>query len=173
MKHLVTPISQEAVKDLQVGDIITISGWIYTGRDAVLPKLVECVKNQSLTKLNIDLEGAVMFHTAVSPAGVGPTSSNKKEIEESIVPLSEAGLKIHLGKGEISQATIDGISKNNAIFAVIPPTTALFTDQTKKVELVGWPELGMEALHRIYIDKFQAIVACAHGKSIYSKSITK
>jgi fumarate hydratase subunit beta len=169
MKYLKTPLSEEVIADLEVGDVVSISGWIYTGRDAVLPKVQECIANGTLAEHNIDLKGAVMFHTAVSPAGVGPTSSNKKEIESSFKPLSEAGLKMHLGKGAISKPTIKALNDNNSVFAVIPPTTALFEDQTKERTLVGWPELGMEALHRIKVDGYQAIIAAAHGKSIYDK----
>ena len=169
MKYLTTPLSEEVIADLEVGDVVSISGWIYTGRDAVLPIVLECIINGNLAEHNIKLNGAVMFHTAVSPAGVGPTSSNKKEIEDSFEPLSKAGLKMHLGKGEISKSTIDILNVYNAVFAVIPPTTALFEDQTKEREIIGWPELGMEALHRIYVDDYQAIIAAAHGKSIYEK----
>lgn len=167
MKYLNTPLSDEVITDLKVGDLISISGWIYTGRDAVLPKIQECINNGDLARHNIDLKGAVMFHTAVSPAGVGPTSSNKNEIEASFEPLSKAGLKLHLGKGEISKSTIKALDKYNAVFAVIPPTSALFEEQTKEREIVGWPELGMEALHRIYVDGYQAVITVAHGKSIY------
>lgn len=169
MKKLTTPFTEEDIANLQVGDVVSISGWIYTGRDAVLPKVQECIEKGTLEDHHIYLRGAVMFHTAVSPAGVGPTSSNKKEIEASFEPLSKAGLKMHLGKGAISKPTIQALKENNAVFAVIPPTTALFEDQTTERELVGWPEFGMEALHRIKVDGYQAIIAAAHGKSIYDK----
>ena len=76
---------------------------------------------------------------------------------------------MHLGKGAISKPTIKALNDNNSVFAVIPPTTALFEDQTKERTLVGWPELGMEALHRIKVDGYQAIIAAAHGNSIYDK----
>lgn len=169
MKHLTTPLSEEAIASLEAGDVVTISGWIYTGRDAVLPKVEQCIKDNSLNEHHIDLKGAVIFHTAVSPAGVGPTSSNKKEIEASFGPLSKAGVKMHLGKGQISKETIELLRDNNSVFAVIPPTTALFEDQTKERVLVGWPELGMEALHKIRVEGYQAIIAAAKGKSIYDK----
>lgn len=169
IKEIKTPINPAVIDNLQVGDVISISGWIFTGRDAVLPKVEQAIIDGSLKSSGIEIEGGVVFHTAVSPAGVGPTSSNKKEIEESFAPLSKAGIRLFLGKGEISKPTIDAIDHNGAVFAVIPPTTALFEDQTKEKEVIGWPELGMEALHRIYVDKYQAIIAVAHGNSIYNK----
>lgn len=169
IKEIKTPIDPAIIQSLNVGDVISVSGWIFTGRDAVLPKLEQSIIDGSISAKGIDLEGGVIFHTAVSPAGVGPTSSNKKEIEESFAPLSEAGIKLFLGKGAISKPTIDAISSNGAVFAVIPPTTALFEDQTKERKVIGWPELGMEALHAIYVDGYQAILAAAHGKSIYNR----
>ncbi len=166
MKYLETPLSEEIISTLEVGDIVSISGWIYCGRDAVLPKIIEEAQEGTLDK-RIDLKGGVIFHTAVSPAGVGPTSSNKKEIEESFGPLAELGIKLFLGKGAISQETIDKINKENAVFAVIPPTTALFEDQTFERELMSHPELGMEAFYRIRVQNYQAIIAAAKGRSIY------
>ena len=81
MIELTTPLSEEIVSGLQVGDTVEISGYILCGRDAVLPKILEMIENDTIEDLGIDLCGQVVFHTAVSPAGVGPTSSNKLEIE--------------------------------------------------------------------------------------------
>ena len=169
MNHIVieTPCPEELIATLHVGDVISISGYIYTGRDAVLPKIVKAIDEGKLPELGIDLQGSVIFHTAVSPAGVGPTSSNKLEIESSFEPLSKAGVKIHLGKGAISPATVQALKENNAVFAVIPPVTALLESQTLEREVVAFPELGMEAFHRIRVENYQAIIAAAHGESIY------
>ena len=164
---ITTPVPEDIIKRLRVGDIISISGYIYTGRDAVLPKIVRAAAEGTLPELGIDLQGSVIFHTAVSPAGVGPTSSNKLEIESSFAPLSKAGVKIHLGKGAISPATVQALKENNAVFAVIPPVTALLESQTMEREVVAFPELGMEAFHRIRVENYQAIIAAAHGESIY------
>lgn len=164
---LTTPLSEEAIAKLEVGDVVSISGYIYTGRDAVLPKIVKAAEEGTLGDLGIDLQGAVIFHTAVSPAGVGPTSSNKVEIEASFEPLSKHGVKMHLGKGAISKETVQKLARNNAVFAVIPPVTALLESQTLEREVVAFPELGMEALHRIKVENYQAIIGAAKGKSIY------
>ena len=167
MIYLTTPIQEADIARLQVGDVISISGYIYTGRDAVLPKIVKLIEENKLEEYGIDLQGSIIFHTAVSPAGVGPTSSNKLEIESSFPVLSKAGVKLHLGKGAISPNTIQSLDENNAVFAVIPPVTALLESLTTEREVVAFPELGMEALHRIKVENYQAIIAAAHGKSIY------
>jgi len=167
MIELTTPFSEEEIAKLKVGDVVSISGYIYTGRDAVLPKIVKHAEEGTLSEVGVDLRGQVIFHTAVSPAGVGPTSSNKLEIESSFEPLSRHGIKMHLGKGAIKPETVKALAENNAVFAVIPPVTALLESQTEEREVVCYPELGMEALHRIKVNKYQVIIAAAHGESIY------
>ena len=167
MIYLKTPIQETDINQLQVGDVISITGYIYTGRDAVLPKIVKLIEQGKLEEYGIDLNGSIIFHTAVSPAGVGPTSSNKLEIESSFPVLSKAGVKLHLGKGALSFHTIQSLDENNSVFAVIPPVTALLESLTTEREVIAFPELGMEALHRIKVNNYQAIIAAAHGKSIY------
>lgn len=167
MIDISTPIGEETAAGLQVGDMITISGYILCGRDAVLPKILRMLENGTISELGVNLQGQVMFHTAVSPAGVGPTSSNKLEIESSIAPLSAAGIKLHLGKGELHKKTVEALNKYNAVYAVIPPVTALLGAKTTEYRVVAFPELGMEALHMIKADKYPAIIGAAHGRSIY------
>ena len=169
MIELVTPISEEAVASLQVGDTVTISGYVLCGRDAVLPRVLKMIEDGTFDSLGVNLRGQVLFHTAVSPAGVGPTSSNKPEIESSIVPLSAAGIKLHLGKGELHPETIAALDRCNSVYAVIPPVTALLGAKTSESRVVAFPELGMEALHLIKVDKYPAIIGAANGKSIYTR----
>ena len=153
---------------MKVGDVVSISGYIYCGRDAVLPRICKELISGEWERRGIDLRGGVIFHTAVSPAGVGPTSSNKLEIEGSFETLSRVGgIKMHLGKGAIKPGTVKALEENNAVFAIIPPVTALLESQTLERECVAWPELGMEALYRIKVSGYQAIIAAAKGKSIY------
>lgn len=169
MKIIKTPIREEDVNDLSVGDMVLIRGEIYCGRDAVLPRVLKLAEEDRLAEAGIDLRGAVIFHTAVSPAGVGPTSSNKLEIESSIEPLSRLGVKLHLGKGALHRETVEALDRYHSVYAVIPPVTALLGDKTKQTRLVAFPELGMEALYQLEADGFPAIIAAIHGRSIYDE----
>ena len=167
MIELTTPFSEDAIRRLKVGDVVSITGDIFCGRDAVLPRICKELEAGTWNRRGIDLLGGVIFHTAVSPAGVGPTSSNKLEIEGSFETLSKHGIKMHLGKGAIKSLTVKALEENNSVFAIIPPVTALLESQTLDRECVAWPELGMEALYRIKVNGYQAIIAAAKGGSIY------
>ena len=123
MFKLTTPFSEEAIAQLQVGDVVDISGYIFCGRDAVLPRICKEIEEGTWEQRGIDLQGGVIFHTAVSPAGVGPTSSNKLEIESSFETLSKAGVRMHLGKGAIKAETVRMLEEKCAVFAIIPPVT--------------------------------------------------
>lgn len=163
--NIITPITKETVDSLVVGDIVTISGNIFCGRDAVLPRIIELLDRG---EINQDIfKGSVVFHTAISPAGVGPTSSNKLDIENSIKTLSKYGVKMHLGKGKLHKNTINELEKYNSLYAIIPPVTALLTSEIIEQEVIAFPELGMEAFYRIKIKQYSAVIAAAHGRSIY------
>lgn len=167
MKVLNTPISEEIAQDLHVGDQVLISGYIYCGRDAVLPKICDLITSGEIVNTDIHLQGSVIFHTAVSPAGVGPTTSGKVEIEGSFEALSKAGVKLHLGKGAIKEETVRMLDEQNAVYAIIPPVTALLGNNTLEQRLVAFPELGMEAFYELKVKDYPAIIAAAHNHSIY------
>lgn len=168
MIELLSPLCETVIGQLNISDVVSISGNIFCGRDAVLPRICKELKAGIWDRRGIDLHGGVIFHTAVSPAGVGPTSSNKLEIEGSFETLSKlGGIKMHLGKGAINPETVKMLAENNAVFAIIPPVTALLESQTLERECVAWPELGIEALYRIKVKNYQAIIAAAKGESIY------
>lgn len=161
MIELTTPITDSQIERLKIGDKIAISGEILTGRDAALPQLVELLKKEDM-----DLEGSVILHTAVSDAGIAPTTSNKEEILSSIEPLSKAGVKIHLGKGSISA---DTIKEENSIYAITPPVAALLTSKVLKKECFLFENEGIEAMFKLTVDKIPAIVAIANKKSIFER----
>ncbi|NLB10077.1 MAG: fumarate hydratase [Clostridiaceae bacterium] len=171
-KILHTPLAENAVKDLNVGEKIVLSGKIYCGRDAVLPQICRLIELDKLADYGIDLKGSVIFLSAVSLAGLGPTSSNKTEIEESMPLLAEAGVKLHLGKGAISKKTIFCLSKYNSVFAVVPPITAFLTKNTVTQKVVAFSELGMEAFFELEGKDYPAIIAAAHNGSIYEKDLS-
>ena len=166
-KTITAPFTDEVLKELKVGDIVNVSGIIYAGRDAVLPKIVDMIEKDTLKDTDINLQGSVIFHTAVSPAGVGPTSSNKLEIEGTMPELTKAGIRMHLGKGALKKETVEMFKEYNAVYAVIAPVTALLNSKVKAQRCVAHPELGMEAFYELQVEEFPCIIAAAHGESMF------
>jgi len=162
-----TPITEQEIQRLKIGDKIEISGVIYCGRDAVLPKIVRLIERDALDTININLRGTVIFHTAVSLAGIGPTTSNKVEIEGSIPTLSKAGVKIHLGKGSLSEKTVEILKKHNSVFAITPPVSALFSDKIVSQRVAAFKGEGMEAFYELEVKEIPAIIAIAKGESVF------
>ena len=166
-RTITAPFTEEVLASLKVGDIVNVSGKIFAGRDAVLPKIVDMLHEGTLAENGIDLQGGVIFHTAVSPAGVGPTSSNKLEIEGTMPELTAAGIRMHLGKGALKKETVEMFAKYNAVFAVIAPVTALLNSKVKSKKCLAHPELGMEAFYELEVEEFPCIIAAAHGESMF------
>lgn len=167
MKIIKTPISDEDIADLKVGDKILLSGKMYCGRDAVLPKLVKVIDDGKEDQFSFDFNGMAIMHTAVSDAGIAPTTSNKPEIESSIAPLSKAGVKFHIGKGSLSEETIDCLNEFNSVFIITPPVAALLTNLVKSKKCVAYENEGMEAFYELEVENIPGLVAVAHGESIF------
>lgn len=166
-KTLFFPVNQSEIENLNIGDCVLISGTIFCGRDAVLPKIAEMIKTGMINDAPFDLKGGLIFHTAVSKAGIGPTSSNKLEIESTMGILSSAGIAMHLGKGKLSNETVRILQENNAVYAIIPPVTAILNKGMKSKKIAAFEELGMEALYELEVENYPAIIAIANGESIY------
>lgn len=163
MKEIMTPVSGDVIDSLEVGEQVSISGTIYTGRDAALPQLMELIEKGEVP---FDLEGSVIMHTAYSEAGIAPTTSSKEEIESTIPFLSENGVRIHIGKGKLGDETVDALDENNSVFVITPPVAALLTSKVveKKCVLFEWE--GMEAMYELKVENIPGIVAVSGGKQI-------
>ncbi|MBE6502130.1 MAG: fumarate hydratase [Methanobrevibacter thaueri] len=163
MRKLTTPITDEDIAGLKVGDKISISGTIYTGRDAALPQLVELIERDEVP---FNLEGSVIMHTAFSDAGIAPTTSSKVEIESTIGPLSKAGVKIHIGKGMLSDETAEALDRDNSVFVITPPVAALLTNKVLEKKCVLFENEGMEAMYELKVKDIPGIVAIQDKKRI-------
>lgn len=163
MKRLTTPVSDEQINELNVGDQVSISGTIYTGRDAALPQLMELVKKGDVP---FDMNGMTIMHTAFSDAGIAPTTSSKVEIESTIPFLSENGVKIHIGKGMLSDETTNALNENNSIFVITPPVAALLTSKVLEKKCVLFENEGMEAMFELKVKDIPGIVAIHKGEKI-------
>ena len=151
MTDLTTPITEEDIANLNVGEQINISGTIYTGRDAALPQLVELIEKDEVP---FDLKGSVIMHTS------------KVEIESTIGPLSAAGVRIHIGKGMLSDETVEALDKNKSIFVITPPVAALLTNKVLEKKCILFENEGMEAMYELKVEDIPGIVAIHDKKRI-------
>ncbi|MFH0846632.1 MAG: Fe-S-containing hydro-lyase [Chloroflexota bacterium] len=161
--HIKSPVAQEVIKKLQSGDRILISGVIYVARDAAHKRMVEALEQRE--KLPFDIKGQTVFYMGPSPArpgrvigAAGPTTSSRMD---TFTPrLIAAGLRVMIGKGERTKEVKDAIKEYSAIYLVaVGGAGALLGKTVGKSELVAYPDLGAEAILRLKVQDFPAIVA--------------
>jgi len=158
---------------LKVGDFIKIDGIIYTARDAAHKKIFELIKKNK--KLPFDLSGNLIYYIGPSPAppgkiigSAGPTTSSRMDI---FTPeFYKMGLKATMGKGGRSREIIDTCKKYKSIYLITFGGCGAYLSQfIKKVELIAFEELGAEAIYKMEVKNFPAIV----GIDIYGNYIYK
>ncbi|TCO70025.1 Fe-S-containing hydro-lyase [Marinisporobacter balticus] len=171
-KRMSTPLTQEKVKDLKAGDTVLITGTIYTGRDAAHKRLIDTLNKGE--ELPFDAKDAIIYYVGPSPAkpgkpigSAGPTTSYR--MDDLTVPLLEKGLTGMIGKGVRNQTVIDGMKKNNAIyFAAIGGAAALIADSIKEAEIIAYEDLGPEAVRKLTVEDFPAVVVIdSEGNNLY------
>ncbi|GAB6180781.1 Fe-S-containing hydro-lyase [Desulfotomaculum defluvii] len=159
---LTTPLSDEAVRALRIGQQVLISGVIYTGRDAAHKRLVELLDQGK--ELPIDLKGQIIYYVGPSPAppgkvigSAGPTTSGRMDAYTPL--LIEQGLKGMIGKGARSENVIKAMQEYGAVyFGAIGGAAALIARSIQEAKVVAYPDLGPEAIHRLVVKDFPAIV---------------
>ena len=171
---LEAPLTREEVKRLQVGDRVSISGTIYTARDASHRRLIESLKRKR--SLPIPVKNQIIYYTGPAPArpgrvigSVGPTTSLR--MDSYTLPLLKKGLKGMIGKGERSPEIIGALKRYNAVYFVAPGGCgALLAQRIKKAQIVAYPDLGTEAIYRLEVKDFPVIVAGdTRGKYLFRK----
>lgn len=162
MLELKSPVSEDAVRSLRAGDTVKISGVIYTGRDAAHKRLCELLQKNE--ELPIDVRGASIYYVGPAPArpgrvigSAGPTSSYRMDPYSE--PLLQQGLKIMIGKGPRSEELKSLLTKHGAVYmSAIGGAAAAISESIKKCELVAYEDLGAEAIYRLEVEDFYAIV---------------
>lgn len=172
------PAVSDELSSLRAGDIVAISGYIYTGRDAAHKRLVECI--ESGKELPVDLKGQLIYHVGPAPAkpghasgSAGPTTSYR--MDPYTPALLEKGLKAMIGKGFRSAAVIESMKKHGAVFfGATGGAAALIARSITKVEIVAYEDLGTEAIHKLYVENFPAIVIIdSQGNNLYESEPLK
>lgn len=170
--HLTTPISAEDISKLKAGDQVLISGIIYTARDAAHKRLVELIAEGK--ELPFDIKDQFIYFVGPTPAkpgktigSAGPTTSYR--MDKYSPSLLDLGLRGMIGKGSRSQEVKDSMVKNKAVYmAAVGGAAALIARTITKAEIIAYEDLGAEAIRRLEVSQFPAIVVNdVHGNDLY------
>jgi fumarate hydratase subunit beta len=174
--RLTTPLKDEDVEKLKIGDKVLLNGVIYTARDAAHKRLFDLANEGK--KLPIEIKEQIIYYVGPSPAkpgqpigSAGPTTSCRMD---SYAPkLMALGLKGMIGKGMRSQEVIEAMKKYKAVyFGATGGAAALIAKTIKKAEVVAYEDLGPEAIYRLEVQDFPVVVINdIYGNDLYEEGV--
>ena len=172
------PLVREEVKKLKAGDSCLISGVIYTARDAAHKRLCELAAQGK--DLPLDIKDAIIYFVGPTPAkpgqaigSAGPTTSYRMDAySPTLIELGQTGM---IGKGKRGPEVVDAMKKYGAVyFGAIGGCGALLSKCIKKAEVVAYEDLGAEAIRRLEVEDFPAIVIIdSEGNNLYETGKAK
>ncbi len=174
IKKVQLPLLDAAIQDLKAGDQVLLSGSLLTGRDAAHKRLVALIERGE--ELPVDLAGEVIYYVGPAPARpgqpvgpAGPTSSYR--MDRYTPPLLERGLKGMIGKGYLGPQTLALMPRFQAVyFGAIGGSAVLIAKAIKAAQVVAYPDLGPEAIHRFEVEDLPAVVCVdASGRNLYEE----
>ena len=173
---LTTPLTDQDVMQLEIGDTVIVSGVIYTARDAAHKRLVDMLARGE--QLPMEIQGQIIYYVGPSPArpgrvigAAGPTTSYRMD---SYAPtLIKLGLKAMIGKGKRSPEVIEALKTHKAVYlGATGGAGALISQRIKTAEVIAFPELGPEAVHRLEVKDFPTIVINdCQGRDLYELGV--
>ena len=177
MEHRISaPFDKETIKQLHSGDMVYITGVIYTARDAAHKRMKDTIEKGE--DLPINIEGNVIYYMGPSPAregrpigSAGPTTASR--MDKYAPELLDMGLRGMIGKGKRSKEVIDAIVRNQAVYlAAIGGAGALLSKAIVESEVVAYDDLGTEAIRKLRVENFPAIVVIdSEGNNLYETAI--
>lgn len=177
-RHMNVPMTREEAASLKAGDYVYLTGTIYTARDAAHKRM-----DQALDKgeeLPFDINGNIIYYMGPSPAregraigSAGPTTASR--MDKYTPRLLDLGMGAMIGKGKRSQAVIDGIVRNQAVyFAAVGGAGAVLSKCIRSSDLVAYEDLGTEAVRKLVIKDFPVIVVIdACGQNLYETAVNE
>lgn len=171
-KYIQTPLTAEIADTLQAGDMVYITGTIYTARDAAHKRMQEML--DAGERLPIEMCDNIIYYMGPSPAragrpigSAGPTTSSR--MDKYAPALLDMGLRGMIGKGKRSKEVLDAVVRNHAVyFAAVGGAGALLSKAIKASEVIAFDDLGTEAIRKLEVEKFPVIVvADTAGNNLY------
>ena len=175
-RHITAPINKETARSLHAGDYVYITGTMYTSRDAAHKRMYEILQKGG--ELPVDWKDQVIYYMGPSPAregrpigSAGPTTASR--MDKYAPQLLDLGLGAMVGKGKRSQAVIDAIVRNGSVyFAAVGGAGALLSKCITSAEVVAYDDLGTEAIRKLTVENFPAIVVIdSEGNNLYETAI--
>lgn len=175
-KKIVTPLTDDVVDHLRIGDSVLISGVLYTGRDSAHKRLADALDRGEA--LPVDFRGQILYYAGPAPAkpgkpigSIGPTTSYR--MDPYAPRLIANGLKGMIGKGNRSEEVLESIQRYKAVyFGAIGGAAALMAKAVKKAEIVAYEDLGPEAIRKLEVEDFPAVVVNdCHGGDLYKEGM--
>ena len=175
-RHITAPINKETARSLHAGDYVYITGTMYTARDAAHKRMYEILQKGGA--LPGDWKDQVIYYMGPSPAregrpigSAGPTTASR--MDKYAPQLLDLGLGAMVGKGKRSQAVIDAIVRNGSVyFAAVGGAGALLSKCITSAEVVAYDDLGTEAIRKLTVENFPAIVVIdSEGNNLYETAI--
>ena len=170
--NITTPLTNEMIKKLKAGDNITITGTIYTARDAAHKRMCEAIKNGEA--LPFDVENQIIYYVGPCPAkpgkvigSCGPTTSYR--MDAYAPELIRLGLKGMIGKGlRNNEVKASCIEYGCIYFGAIGGAGALLSEHVKKSEVIAYDDLGAEAVRKLTVENFPlTVIIDSNGNDIY------
>lgn len=174
--RITTPLTEETIASLKSGDRVLISGTVYTARDAAHKRMTEQLEQR--LELPFDIENQIIYYVGPTPAkpgmvigSAGPTTSGR--MDKYAPKLLELGLKGMIGKGYRNAEVRQSIMQHKAVyFAAVGGSGALLARTIKSVELVAYEDLGTEAIRKLTIENFPAVVINdVYGNDLYESGV--
>ena len=175
-RHITAPINKETARSLHAGDYVFITGTMYTARYAAHKRMYEILQKGG--ELPVDWKDQVIYYMGPSPAregrpigSAGPTTASR--MDKYAPQLLDLGLGAMVGKGKRSQAVIDAIVRNGSVyFAAVGGAGALLSKCITSAEVVAYDDLGTEAIRKLTVENFPAIVVIdSEGNNLYETAI--
>lgn len=166
------PLTKDKVKELKAGDSCLLSGVMYTARDAAHKRLFELIKAGK--ELPVEIKDSTFYFVGPTPkregeaiGSAGPTTSYRMDAySPALIALGQTGM---IGKGKRSDEVIKAMKEHGAVyFGAIGGCGALLSKCIKKCEVVAYEDLGAEAIHRLEVEDFPAVVVIdSFGNNLY------
>lgn len=175
-RTITAPIDRETLKSLHAGDYVYISGTIYTARDAAHKRMIETLDEGR--ELPLDMKDNVIYYMGPSPVregrpigSAGPTTASR--MDKYTPRLLDLGMGAMIGKGKRSQAVIDAIVRNGAVyFAAVGGAGAILSKCIKESEVIAYDDLGTEAIRKLTVENMPMIVVIdSEGNNLYETAV--